>query len=91
VIFTEPPPPVQAGADTLAAMILQASPEARALFFAAIGLEASPEEAVFWAPADFLEIIVTFGADPDGTGDSLSISLKGLPTHLLISGEPPPP
>ncbi len=91
MIFIEPPPPVPAGADSLAVILLQASPEARGLFFAAIGLEASPEEVEFWAPADFWEIVVTFGADSAGTGDSLSVLLKGLPTHLLDPGEPPPP
>lgn len=80
-----PPPPLQAGADSLQALLLRASVGARACFFAEIGLEASPDEILLWRTEDFVEIIAVFG-EGSQTGkdsDSITVLLNGLPLHLL--------
>lgn len=83
-----PPPHLMAGADSLQALLLRASTEARAFFFAEIGLEASPDEVSLWGTPDFAEIIVEFGKPGHGNGmDSITVLHNGLPLHLLQTGD----
>jgi len=81
-----PPPSLMAGADSLQTLILAASPAQVGVFFAQIGLEASPDEVLLWERADFAEVIVVFGEGPppDRTDDSTKVFLNGLPLHLLV-------
>lgn len=81
-----PPPSLVAGADSLQTLLHAACPEQRGLFFAQIGLEASPDEIFLWERADFVEVIVVFGEGPlpDRTDDSTKVFLNGLPLHLLV-------
>lgn len=80
-----PPPSVQAGADSLQALILDASVESLGLFFAEIGLEAAPDEVVRWETGDFIEIIQVYGdcRFPGKAPDSVKVFMGGLPLHLL--------
>lgn len=75
-----------AGADSLQALLHAASPEQVGVFFAEIGLEASPDEVFLWERADFAEVIVVFGEDslPEGSEGSTRVFLNGLPLHLLV-------
>ncbi|MFO7625632.1 MAG: hypothetical protein R6V62_00065 [Candidatus Fermentibacteraceae bacterium] len=84
-----PPPSLMAGADSLQTLLHAACPEQRGLFFAQIGLEASPDEVFLWERADFVEVIVVFGegTSPDLTEDSTKVFLNGLPLHLLAPKE----
>jgi hypothetical protein len=76
-----------AGADSLQTLLHAASPEQIGVFFAEIGLEASPDEVFRWERADFAEVIVVFGEDslPAGSEDSTRVFLNGLPLHLLVT------
>jgi len=91
VIPDLPPPSLTAGADSLQSLILNASIEARGLFFAEIGLEASPGEVVHWERNDFIEVIAVFGSSSGE--DTAAVLLNGLPLHLLtgagVSGKDP--
>lgn len=81
-----PPPSLMAGADSLQALLHAASPGQVGVFFAEIGLEASPDEVFRWERADFAEVIVVFGEDslPTRSEDSTRVFLNGLPLHLLF-------
>lgn len=80
-----PPPSLMAGADSLQTLLHEASAEQRGVFFAQIGLEASPDEVFLWERADFAEVIVVFGEGPlpARSEDSTKVFLNGLPLHLL--------
>lgn len=81
-----PPPSLMAGADSLQTLLRAATPEQVGVFFAQIGLEASPDEVFLWERADFAEVIVVFGDGTPRSPDSTKIFLNGLPVHLLVQG-----
>ena len=63
----------------------EAEPEALGMFFAEIGLEASPDEVHFWTDMDFYDLIIEFSPEaPDsGAPDSLLPLVDSLPLELL--------
>ncbi len=80
-----PPADTDSAIALLTRLITEAEPEGLGMFFAEIGLEASPDEVHLWAPGDFHQLITDFtGADDSSTGDSLLPRLEELPLNLLL-------
>jgi hypothetical protein len=65
--------------------MIEAAPEDLGIFFAEIGLEASPDEVHIWTDSDFRDLILDFSSvEVDSqTPDSLNFILETLPLHLL--------
>jgi len=59
------------------------------MFFAEIGLEASPDEVHLWAEQDFYDMVMDFAPEaPDsGAPDSLLPLVESLPLELLENSE----
>ncbi|PIE51392.1 hypothetical protein CSA37_11740 [Candidatus Fermentibacteria bacterium] len=66
--------------------MIAAEPAELGMFFAEIGLEASPDEVSLWSEQDFLDILTDFTAASTDTTptDSLLPLLEELPLHLLV-------
>lgn len=66
-----------------------ADPQALGMFFAEIGLEASPDEIFLWSDMDFYDLIMDFApAAPDtAPPDSLLPLVESLPLELLEKRE----
>ena len=71
--------------DLLRTAMTEAEPQALGMFFAEIGLEASPDEVVLWTDMDFYDLIMDFApAAPDtAPPDSLLPLVESLPVELL--------
>ncbi len=80
-----PPADADSAIALLTRLMICAEPAELGMFFAEIGLEASPDEVHLWAPRDFHQLITDFtGAhDDSSSGDSLLPRLEELPLHLL--------
>lgn len=80
-----PPADTDSAIALLARLMTEAEPAGLGMFFAEIGLEASPDEVHLWGPGDFHQLITDFtGAAYDSScGDSLLPRLEELPLHLL--------
>lgn len=82
---TTPPSDLAEAATILRMVMIDAAPEDLGIFFAEIGLEASPDEVLLWTDSDFCDLILDFTgtASDSQSSDSLNFLLETLPVHLL--------
>jgi len=80
-----PPADADSALSILSDSIKGASPRSLGIFFAEIGLEASPDEVQLWGINDFSDLLMEFSdlSADSGTPDSLMPLLEGLPLELL--------
>ena len=85
-----PPADFQEAVALLRETLTEASPSDLGMFFAAIGLAASPDEVHLWADEDFYDLAVDFSPKcADGQpADSLMPLVMGLPLDILVQSEP---
>lgn len=84
-ICEAPPADMDMAIDLLRTAMTEAEPQALGMFFAEIGLEASPDEVLLWTDMDFYDLIMDFApAAPDtAPPDSLLPLVESLPVELL--------
>jgi hypothetical protein len=83
-------------ADSLHGILLDMTPQELGGFFSGLGLEAAPDEVVYWQTADFLEILllsVEFDssfAEPEESGNVWKVNCKnGIFLHIIGTLEIP--
>ena len=80
-----PPADTDSAIAILTRLMTCAEPAGLGMFFAEIGLEASPDEVHLWAPEDFYQLITDFTVPAaDSSSDSLLPRLNELPLELLL-------
>lgn len=84
-----PPADLDSSLALIESLMEAAEPAQLGMFFAEIGLEASPDEVLLWGPRDFYDMVVDFSPEaPDsGTPDSLMPLVRSLPLELLEKTE----
>lgn len=88
--FVETPPAdLDSSLALIETLMEEAEPAQLGMFFAEIGLEASPDEVLLWGPRDFYDMVVDFSPEaPDsGAPDSLMPLVNSLPLELLEKAE----
>lgn len=80
-----PPADLDSAIAAVSTVMKEAAPEDLGMFFAEIGLEASPDEVHLWQAEDFYDLLMDFSPEaPDsGVPDSLFPLLESLPLELL--------
>jgi len=80
-----PPLDLDSALAVISTAMKTADPANLGMFFAEIGLEASPDEVFLWSDNDFYDMVMDFSPEaPDsGSPDSLLPLVESLPLELL--------
>ncbi len=88
-ICETPPVDIDSALALISHAMKNADPENLGMFFAEIGLEASPDEVHLWAEKDFYDMVMDFAPEAPDSGalDSLLPLIESLPMELLEKSE----